>query len=81
MTIRVDISRLPEDVAEALASGNTVEFERDGELVAEARPEPRPSSDLWEALARLPALDPGLERDIQETLTAVLRPQPYAWER
>jgi|GEM_PF-4786854 len=33
MTIRVDVSRLPADVAEALERGDPLEFERDGKVV------------------------------------------------
>jgi hypothetical protein len=38
MTIRVDISRLPEEVAEALERGETVELRKDGALVGRAEP-------------------------------------------
>jgi hypothetical protein len=56
MTIRVDISRLPEEVAEALERGETVEFERDGEVTAVARPDekPEPGETLWERRRGLP---------------------------
>lgn len=46
MTIRVDVSRLPEDVAEALRSGEPVEFEDDGEVVRRVE-ERKPFN--WEA--------------------------------
>jgi hypothetical protein len=81
MTIRVDVDRLPPDVAEALARGETVEFEQDGRVTSVARAGgDAPEDGIWNALAALEPLDSDLESDIAEALCSVLKPQEYAWE-
>jgi hypothetical protein len=82
MVIRVSTSRLPADVAAALEQGETVEFERDGCITAVARPNDASAetSGLWEALSKLPVLDPDFEADIGQ-LDEVTSPQESAWDQ
>lgn len=61
MTIRVDVSRLPEDVAEAIRSGEPVEFEDGGEVVAKA--DAQPAATDWKAFFEERAKDPPLDYD------------------
>jgi len=80
MTLRVDITRLPEDVQHSITAGEPVELECEGNIVATVHPSAnRGGTRLWVALAKLPPLDPDFERDIEEGLKA-LEPQPFAWE-
>jgi hypothetical protein len=61
MTIRVDISRLPEEVAEALQRGETVEFEHDGAVVGHVEKAPRFVN--WKEFFEQRAKDPPLDYD------------------
>ncbi len=83
--LRVDIADLPPELAERIAAGEEVVFERNGHAIATLAPRPdrkrkRGAVRLWAALAALPPLDSSYERDIA-ALDEVVRPQVYkGWE-
>jgi hypothetical protein len=62
VSLRIDIDRLPEEVRHALAAGETVEFERDGEIVARSERCERPRI-TWEEYFERRAADPLLDID------------------
>lgn len=80
MSLRIDVASLPEDVRRSLESGEAVEVERDGKVVAVIRSgERRPGRALWAALAAMEPLDDEFERDIA-SLDEVVQSKPFAWE-
>lgn len=81
MTIRIDVSRLPEDVAEALRSGELVEFEDEGEVVRRVE-EKKPLN--WEAFfaARANALPLDYDdfiADVEEVRRELNQPFEDRW--
>jgi hypothetical protein len=82
MTIRVDVDRLPPDVAEALARGDTVELEQDGELIA--RVEPCERKVNWEAFFEARKDAPPLDyddflRDLEIIRQELNKPAEIRW--
>ncbi len=86
MTARLVLADLPEDVRAAIARGERINVYDNGHLAATVVPaaeEPdhgqANARDYRELMKDVPPLDSDFEKDIQETLTAVLRPQSYPW--
>jgi hypothetical protein len=86
MSLRIDINELPEDLRLALAAGDTMEFESDGELLARAERCFGPVRISWEEYFALRRSDPALdldefERDLRRFRGHMNRPmEPSPWE-
>ncbi|MBA4180775.1 MAG: hypothetical protein C0506_09325 [Anaerolinea sp.] len=82
MTVRVDVDRLPAEVVDALNRGDIVEFERDGELVASVRAEPKRISwrEYWELRRNAPPLDDDFLNDVEEVRRMLNAPMTDPWE-
>ncbi len=80
--MRVDVDRLPPEVVEALDRGDTVEFERDGELVGHARIERKRLSwqEFWQLRRASPPLDEDFLRDVENVRLMLNTPMTDPWE-
>ena len=82
MTLRVDVDQLPAEVIAALERGDTVEFERHGEIVGRVEIEPKRISwrEYWELRRNDPPLDDDFLGDLEEMRDMLNAPMTNPWE-
>ena len=85
MTVRISADDLPPAVLEKLEAGESVEIERNGQVIARLEP-PKPKEFDWERFIEARRKDPPLDyddflRDLETAREWMNRPaEPSRWE-